>query len=192
MVAMTDTEILALVVSIITTGIAITAVQMKKVLYARFCQLASNSLLVLEYFITDNISASGVCAVAIIQVLTAFAFAKREGGYPKLLSVAFMLVYLTLTFFTIEKSADILSGVAACFFALAVIQRNMSVYRIFATSNCTTWLIFDIWSGTYTAVILHATLFTIDIITIIRKDRHFWRGIFEKIFRKKEKMSENE
>lgn len=189
---MTNNELLALVVSIITTGIAITAVQMKRVLYARFCQLASNSLLVLEYFITDNISASGVCAVAIIQVLTAFALSKREKGYPILLSVAFMAVYMTLTFFTLEKSADILSGIAACFFALAVVQKNMSVYRVFATSNCTTWLIFDIWSGTYTAVILHATLLTIDVITIIRRDRQFWSDAFRKFFGKKEKMTENE
>ena len=171
-----DNTQIAIIVSIITTGVSIVAMQCRTAIAVRSMQLLSNSLLVLQYIITDNLSASGVCIAAIVHVITAMYFQNRKLRFPIPLMLAFVSVYVIITVFSYEKAPDILSGVAACLFAIAVIQTKTEYYRIMATLNCLTWLVFDIWSQTYSAVILHATLLVIDVFTIIRIDGAMWRA----------------
>ena len=171
-----DNVQLATAVSIVTTAISVIAMQCKKMAYVRALQFVANFLLVVQYAITDNLSASGVCIMAIGQVIVAIIFQRLKKPFPIPLVIFFMAAYITITVISFEKAPDILTGVAACLFALSVVQTKNENYRVCSTLNCTTWLIFDIWSGTYTAVILHATLFVIDVTTIIRLDGKMWLG----------------
>ncbi len=179
-----DNTQIAIIVSIITTGVSIVAMQCKKAFAVRCLQLLSNSLLVLQYIITDNISASGVCIAAIVHVLIAMYFQNRRLRFPIPLMLVFVSAYIAITVLSYEKPPDVLSGVAACLFALAVIQTKTEYYRILATLNCLTWLVFDIWSQTYSAVILHGALLVIDIFTIVRIDGAMWRAKLKSRFAK--------
>ena len=173
---------LALIVSIITTLLSVLAMQCKRMAQVRTIQFMANALLVLQYVLTDNISAAGVCITAIAHVIIAIIFQQKQKRFPKLLTAFFMLLYVIISLMNYEKAPDVLTGVAACCFALSVAASRNEYYRICSTTNCTVWLIFDLWSATYTAVILHLTLFIIDVFTIIRLDRKFWG---EKLFVKK-------
>ena len=164
----------ATVVSIITTAVSVLVVQCKKMLYVRILLFLANSLLVLQYVLTDNLSASGVCIIAIGQVALVMILNSRGIRFPLPLTLVFMAAYITVTVISFEKLPDVLTGLAACIFALSVLQTKSELYRICSTLNCTTWLIFDIWSGTYSAVILHATILSINIFTIIRLDGKMW------------------
>ena len=178
-------EMWATVISIFATCVSVTAMQCKKMVYVRALQFLSNSLLVLEYAITKNVSASIVCAVAILQLITAITLNKKIGYVPTYVAFFFMALYAVVCIVFFEKAPDVLSGVAPCFFALGVVQKRSELYRLCATLNCTTWLIFDLWSETYSAVIIHVTLLLIDIVTIIRLDRRVWAGAISKFFEKR-------
>ncbi len=175
-------EVWANVISVFTTCVSVTAMQCKKMLHVRILQFLSNSLLVLEYAMTKNVSAAIVCAVAIVQIITVMCLNKKPGYVPIYVICAFMAVYVTVCIVFFEKAPDVLSGLAPCFFALGVVQKRSECYRLCATLNCMTWLAFDIWSNTYSAVIIHVTLLVIDIVTIIRLDRHVWQRALTKIF----------
>lgn len=170
---MTNGDI-AIVMSIVTTACSVIAMQCKKMLYVRSLMLLINVLLVLQYAITDNISAAGVCITAIVQVIVSMLFQWKKKRFPISLMLVFMAAYITVTVISYEKAPDVLAALAACIFALAVVQTKNEHYRIASTLNCTTWLIFDLWSSTYSAAIFHSTLFVIDIVTIIRKDGSMW------------------
>ena len=167
---------LALIVSVVTTMISVIAMQCKKMTHVRALQLTSNSLLTLQYFLTDNVSAAGVCMIAILHVIITIILRHKGKRFPISLTVFFMVCYVAVNLISYEKAPDGLTAVAACIFALSVVQAKNEYYRICSTANCMTWLIFDLWSHTYTAVILHLTLFIIDIVTIIRIDGKMWIG----------------
>lgn len=180
-------EVWATVISVFTTCVSVTAMQCKKMVYVRMLQFLSNSLLVLEYALTKNLSAAIVCAIAIVQVITVICLNKKPGYVPIYVVCAFICAYVAVCIVFFEKSVDILSGLAPCFFALGVVQRRSECYRICATLNCLTWLAFDLWSQTYSAVIIHVTLLIIDIITIIRLDRQVWHRAALNFFARREK-----
>ena len=173
---MTDTQFWATAVSICTTLCSITSMQLKNMIWVRILQFFANTLLVVQYIITDNISASGVCVLAVVQLVVLMFFQWRGKRFPVPLTLLFMAGYLTVMALSFEKAPDILPGVAACLFALAVVQSRSEFYRIIATVNCVTWLSFDIWSETYSALILHISLLTIDLFTILRLDGRMWLG----------------
>ena len=170
-------------ISIITTLLAIVAMQGRNMGFILACQLFLNALIVLQYTITGNLSASYICALAVVQVVISFVFQKKGKPFPIYVTVVFMAGYLAISLLEYTALYDVLTGVAACMFALSVVQKHTALCRLCCLFNGIFWLAFDLFAASYGALPVHITVFTATLISIIRLDRGFWS---EKIRRKNE------
>lgn len=84
------------------------------------------------------------------------------------LTAIFIVAYIVASLAVYRRSADILSGIAAVTFALAVAQSKAVDYRVLMSINSLLWIIYDLVIGAFTMIITHGLLLGSLIIAMIR------------------------
>ncbi len=165
-------------ISIITTILAIVALQGKKMTFILICQLLLNALVVLQFVISGNLSAAYICALAIVQVVILYPFQRKGRSFPFPLTACFMLGYFALSLLAYTALYDLLTGAAACMFALSVVQKSPAISRVFSFLNGALWVTFDVFATAYASLPVHITILVAAIVSVIRLDRGFWHEAF--------------
>ena len=171
---------LEIIISVVTTLLAIVALQGKKMTFILIFQLILNALVVFQFYLSNNLSASYICALAIVQVIVLYPYQKRQKSFPVAVTVCFMVGYVALSLLAYTALYDLLTSAAACMFALSVVQKRPAVSRVFSLLNGTLWLVFDLLASAYTSLPVHITIFVAAVISIIRLDRGYWCEKFQR------------
>lgn len=187
-------ENLDYVISIFTTLFAVCGMQFKNMKVIIFSQLVSNGLLAAQCIIGGTMSTGGVVILGTVQTAISFVFAYKKVKFPAWLTLLFMAGFTAVTVIgfispDIKSSPfDLLTMVAAWFFAVAMVQEKSWICRGFSMANLALWLTYDIIvlpSG----IITHVIIIGFTVVSIIRNDREEWSSVFNKIFGKKKAES---
>ncbi len=181
---------LKLVISVLTLTFAVVGIQFKDMKIIIVSQLLSNGLLAAQCIIGGTISSGGVVILATVQTMISFVFAYKKIKFPTWLTCVFILGFTAITVVGLIVPSipttyfDLITMVAAWFFAIAMVQEKSWLCRIFSTANLLLWLIYDIIVLPYN-IITHVVIIVFNIIAIIRNDRKEWKALLNTLFGKK-------
>jgi len=178
-------EFFEIFLSVLTTLVSVVALQGRNMIFILVFQLLSNLLVVLQFIISNNISAAGVCMLAVLQIVVIFLFQRKSRAFPVWLIIIFIVGYGVVSAFCYVSPYDLISLAAAVMFAISVVQTKPAMCRFFVFLNASLWIVFDILSSSYTAIPVHSAILLFNIISIIRLDLDFWREAFLRAKEKK-------
>ena len=164
------------IIAVFTTLFAIAGMQFKDMRVIIVSQIAANGLLAAQAILGGTASASGIIFLGIVQTVISFIFTAKKKDFPMWLTLIFVVGFTVITVIYFTNAFDILTCVAAWFFAIAIVQKNSAVCRLYSAINVALWLIYDIFvmpSG----MINHTIILCFIIVAIIRLDRAEWRGM---------------
>ena len=177
-------DVILIVLSVLTTAFTVCGMQFKNMNYILITQIISNSLLMAQYAINGGLSAAGIVIVAIVQTIVSFILTKKGIDFPYYLTGIFMVLFLVVTIIYYTTPFDIVSCAAVWCFAIAIVQKNSRICRLFSVFNVGLWLIYDFGTASYSAVVTHIVVITFIIVGIIRLDIPEWRGVFDRLFKR--------
>ena len=173
------------VIAIFTTIFAVGGMQFRNMRIIIISQLLSNVLLALQCILGGTASAGGIVFLAIGQTVVSFIFNAKGKRFPFALTLVFMAGFTAITVICFSTPFDILTMVAAWFFALSIVQEHSHICRFYALVNTLLWLVYDFFimpSG----IVNHSIIAILILISIIRLDRGKWKQFFSLA---KEKLS---
>ncbi|MBO5907444.1 MAG: YgjV family protein [Clostridia bacterium] len=177
-------DIIATVIGVITTAVAVLGMQFKNMKYILATQIVSNSLLVVQYLLQGTMSGSGVVILGIVQVTIGYVLGRMNKDFPLYLTVIFIIGHTVISIVSYSVPYDVLSLVAAWVFAISMVQKSSSVCRAMTLLNLSLWLVYDFGTGAYSAVLTHAVIIVLTAVAVIRLDREAWKCAVKKIFKK--------
>lgn len=142
----------------------------KSITGALIYQMLANLAIAINFGLVDGISGSVVCIIGTIQTLVLFLIRKKEKEPKFWLLGLFLVAYITASVVMFAKWFDILSAIAAVTFAVAVMQKKPSMYRIIMLVNSCLWIVFDFCAGAYTAIITHGVILVSIIVGMLKND----------------------
>ena len=175
------------IISVFVLIFTVAGMQFKDMKFILISQIAANGLLAAQCIVGGTLSTGGVVILATVQTIICFILNRQNVKVPTWLTVLFMVGYsgiAVMGFFvpSIPSSPfDLITMVAAWFFALCVVQEKSWICRILSVANVALWLVYDI-AVLPSAVINHIIIISTTIVGIIRNDRAEWRALLAKIF----------
>lgn len=154
----------------VTTLMSILSAQMKNLKVILIYELLINLLVALSYILLGGISGSYICIIASVQTAVSYVYARKNREVPHMLTALFVIVYSGISVYSYQSPLDILPGVSAVAFALAIVQNSSAGYRLFMGINSFLWIVYDMMIGAYTMLITHSLLLVSVIIAIVRYD----------------------
>lgn len=142
----------------------------KNITGALIFQMLGNIAIAINFGMVDGISGAVVCIIGTIQTLVMFLMRKKEIEPKGWLIGLFLIAYITAAVVMYSKWFDVLSGIAAVTFAVAVAQKKTSNYRMIMLVNSCLWIVFDFCAGAYTAIITHGIILASIIVGMIGLD----------------------
>ena len=162
--------IIAQIFGIVACILSVISMLSKNITGALIFQMLANIAIAINFGMVDGISGAVVCIIGTVQTLLLFVMRKKEIE-PKLwLLGLFLVAYITAAIVMYSKWFDVLSGIAAVTFAVAVFQKNTSMYRAIMLVNSCLWIVFDFCAGAYTAIITHGVILASIIVGMIGLD----------------------
>jgi len=167
--------LIAQIVGIITTIIAIACVQFKNKTFILIGQFISNLLVATSCFLLGGFSGAWICTIAAVQTLFLF-FVNQRGPEAALkgrliIFIVFNIIYILGTIFTYKNWLDIIVLICAILFNTSMVQENSSRMRSVITGSLLLWIIYDFFIGAYTNIITHGMALISTITAKIRLDR---------------------
>ena len=149
---MTPKEIVAQIFGLLVTVVCLISPQCKKNWQMALMAILANGFSVLNYLLLDEVSACGVCAVAVIQAVFAIRHTKRgtKAGtvelcvFGALYVLGGLLPYMVAGTFGSFAWRDVLPIVGALLYLLYLAEKREQRMRLFALSNAVLFLIYDI------------------------------------------------
>jgi len=176
---MSGWEIAAFIISLFTTAAAILGMQCKLMRNVVLCQLISNVLLGVQYFIEGALSAAVTVPFAIALSVISLVFSVKKRRVPLFVIALFLIAFTVIIVLTYSAPYDLLALAALYFFVLSITARESYQARIFTAFNCICWLIYDILCAP-SAVLIHGVALVFTVFGIIRLDRKKWAALFKK------------
>ena len=167
---MTFEQITAQIIGIFIMIVAVVAVNLKsssKILIAEFIMNAS---VVANYMLLGGITGAYLCIVATAHTTLSYVYTKRNKNFPPIMTILFIAFYMACSAYTYKSTIDILPAICAVLFALAIVQKKPSGYRMLKCINSFVYVIYDIGIMAYTTSLTHGFLFASALIAIIRLD----------------------
>lgn len=162
--------ILAQVVGVITAIFAVVAAQQKEMKPILVLQVLTNAAVVINYLLLGEMSGAWTCLVAIAQTVWIYFYTQKGKEFPRLLNFIFMVLYTIVAFLTYKKPYDLLAWAGAISYALGVAQLEPKRYRLIMVFNATFWIIYDLFTKSYTMAITHTFILLSIVIGIVRLD----------------------
>ncbi len=167
---MNNAFIISQVLGFVILVISVIGIQFKKMEYIAITGFVSNGLNAIAYILLNGISGSYVSIVAAIQAVFAFVYAKKNLSMPKWIIFSFMAVYILLSIYTYKNIVDILPGLGALMYSLAIVQEKSANYRKYMLINVLVWIIYNIIISAYVAIISQVISLISIIISVFRND----------------------
>lgn len=168
------------VIAIFTTVFSVAGMQFRNMHAIRICLLIANGLLGLQCIIGGTFSAGGIVFLAIGQTVISFIFSAKGKRFPLPLTFIFMGGFTAIAVIYYSTPFDLLTMVAAWFFALAIVQERSHICRFYSILNTVLWLTYDLFvmpSG----IVTHSILAILTFASIIRLDRDAWKQFFTSV-----------
>lgn len=178
------------VIAVFTTIFTVAGMQFRNMRVILLTQLIANSLLATQCILGGTASSAAIVFLSIAQTLVSFIFNSRGKSFPVPLTVAFMVGFTVITVIYFATPFDLLTLVAAWFFAICIVQKHSYICRFCALANTCLWLIYDAFvmpSG----LVNHTVVGVLIFATIIRLDRKEWKRAFARL-RKTEKLTKED
>ena len=113
-----------------------------------------------------NGAASGLLAV--VMTFINYFFEKNNKPIPKVLIGIYALSFIALNIFISAFNLYSIIVTLACLaFLASILQKSGQNYRICAIINTLLWIIYDLLTGSYSAIITHGTLFAVNVTGFI-------------------------
>ena len=176
------------IISIFTTLFAVAGMQFRNMRVILITQIIANSLLAAQCIIGGTASSGGIVFLAIAQTIVSYVFTAKKRRFPIPLTLGFMAGFTAITIIYFSTPFDLLTMVAAWFFAIAIVQTKTHICRICSLTNTILWLIYDIFvmpSG----LINHSIIGILILVSILRLDLKDWKETFTRV---KSKRSDTE
>ena len=175
--------------------LSILSMQVKKMQYVVILQSVANLLVVLQFAMRNELSASGVCAIGAVETLALFFINKKGARIPMWFTALFISLGLGVSVVMIvingfKGVTDVLPMIAVVVFNIAMVQKRSYVSRILMIFNSAIWLSLNIISFDLSLVISYSVLILMAAVGIVRLDRGEWRALFVRLFSKNEQISE--
>ena len=157
-------------ISILTAVVAILSMQMKSMKTILITQICANLLASSTYFLLGGFSGAGISLIAIIQLIVMYVYDIKQKKPHWFVVALFIAAYIVYSVFNFKNVMDIFPLLAAIFFALGVVQKKPSIFRIYGMLNPLCWLVYDIYSLAIINSIMRVGIFTSALIAKIRLD----------------------
>ena len=170
----TPAFVISQVLSVLIAIACIVTEQLKKMKHILIVQTLINFTVALSYLLLSNGKTGFIVSmIGAIQAIAMF-FCNKKGIKPHFtVTMGFCAAYVFLSLYNnTDKIINFFPAAAAVCFALALIQKNPKMYRVFDFSNATLWLVYDacILSGNF---FVHLGVALSAIIGMIRLDGLF-------------------
>ena len=146
------------------------SLQVKNIKLVLFLQIICNVSGGACYILDGHISACALYFAAVIQSLVFLGYRLFGKETPKYLVWIFAGFFVLCAVLTFRVPADVLSMIAALICALALAQKNSTVYRILMFINGSAWLAYDIVTAKYEMIPSHILTAAAAIVGIARLD----------------------
>ena len=121
-----------------------------------------------NYLLLGGYTGLVVCFIATLQTVTSYIFEIKQKEIPKWLISIFFILSIIGGLLTYQNILDILPILGGVTYTWAIIQKKESYIRWITLSNCTLWLIYDIFIKAYSTCISDVILIASTLIGIIR------------------------
>ena len=116
-----------------------------------------------------NGAASGLLAT--VQTFINYFFERKGKPVPKILVGIYALSFIALNVFVSEFNFYSIIAILACMLFLAcILQKNGKNFRICGILNTLVWIIYDVLTHSYAAIMTHGMLLIVNIIGVIIHD----------------------
>ena len=160
--------------SALTAIFSIVAEQMKKMKHILLFQTLVNLLAALSYLFLENGRAGFIVSmIGTIQSILMYVYDKKGKKPHVVMIIGFVVAYVFLSLYhNTDRLINFLPAMAAVCFALALVQKNPKMYRVFDFFNAVLWLVYDacILSGNF---FVHLGIAISALIGMIRLDGLF-------------------
>ncbi len=178
------------IIAVFTTIFTVAGMQFRNMRVILVSQLIANSLLATQCIIGGTSSAGAIVFLSIAQTVVSFVYNSCGKRFPVPLTISFMAGFTAITIIFFSTPFDILTLIAAWFFAICIVQEHSYICRFCAFSNTCLWLIYDAFvmpSG----LINHTVVGILIFATIIRLDRKEWKNVFARLKKTKKSTEKN-
>lgn len=163
-------------ISIVTGILAIIMMQLKNMKAILAFQITVNLIASTNYLLMDGDTGMIVSLVAVVHSVVMYFYNTKNMTPHIPVTVGFILVYLGCAAYNLVVTLDpmeILPALAAFCFAISLVQKKASVFRIWGALNPSFWLAYDLYTGSYVMFLVHAGILISSIIGMIRLDGYF-------------------
>ncbi len=144
----------------------------KKMWAVLLLECLANFLIAVQYLILGGDTGGYACAIAVVHTLILYLATRLEMKKGDILrkasSAFFIVVYVTIAAFTYESAVDIVPGISTIFFAVSVMQEDVSMYRFLTLSCNAMWMVYDIANGAYTNLFTRGLLIASTVLAIVK------------------------
>ena len=145
--------------------------KMKRILLLAFC---GNVLVGLSY-IADGTGINGAasCFLGAVQSIVSYFFQSKGKQIPRWLVVIYGLSFVALNIWVSGGISllGVIAIIATLAFVFGIVQSSGRMYRFWTVLNMLLWGVYDVVSGTYSALITHVVLFVFTVAGMIIHDR---------------------
>lgn len=163
-------DLLSQIFGIIASITALGSLQFKNIIVVLVLQAICNAAGAASFVFAGGISACGIYLVAVLQSLVFLVYRLKGKTAPNIFTWVFAALFVLCSALTYSVPADLISMLAAITCALALAQKNSTVYRIIIAINGTLWVIYDLVMAAYGMVPAHIITIASALIGIIRLD----------------------
>lgn len=119
-----------------------------------------------------GINGAASCFLGAAQSVVSYCFRSKNKPIPKWVILLYALSFVVLNFAVAGTVTGpvLLAIVATLAFVMGIIQSKGAIYRFWTLMNMLLWGVYDIWTGTYSALVTHVILFVFTVIGMIVHD----------------------
>ena len=134
--------------------------------------LIGNMLVALGYICDGsgiNGAASGI--LACVQIFINFLFQRKNKPIPIWLIGIYALSFIVVNLIVSGISFPTVLSILACMaFIMTILQKNGKNYRICGIINTVIWIVYDLVTASYPALITHGTILAVTVVGVLIHD----------------------
>ena len=130
-----------------------------------------NALVAISYIFTKSWSGAVSCGLGAVQTIINFFFESKNKAIPKWLVGIYALSFVAANLAVFGGLHTVVAIIATLFFVLSIVQKNGAKYRLWTVANVLGWILYDIATFAYGAMITHLVQLGITFVGIFINDR---------------------
>ena len=143
--------------------------RIKKILFLVFC---GNFLTATSYLLGSGINGAASCYLGAVQTIINYFFDSKNKPIPYWLNIIYAVSIIAVNVIAAGgiSPIGILAIIASLTFLFCIGQKNGKMYRFWTSVNMILWCTYDVLSGTWGPLCMHAVMLTFTVIGMIVHD----------------------